>query len=148
MTYRPGDFWRIDDNTGFRVRSSRTSRQWDGLITADPDERNPQDFVRGRRDQESVPDPRPEPAIVTIGPLTTTTSAAASAGDTTLSLTSSSGMSAGHVLGIMLDTGSIHRATVNTVPNSTSVTLTAALPYSVSSGAVVTDYSSVSEPTF
>lgn len=66
MGYKPGDFWRIDDHTGFKVRSSRTSKEWTGLISVDPDIRNPQDFVRGRADHQNVPDPRPEAANVFI----------------------------------------------------------------------------------
>lgn len=70
--YRSGDFWRIDDRTGFRVRSSETVKQWDSLIVSrgEYEDRHPQDFVRGRRDQQSVPDPRPEPEGRTVGPST------------------------------------------------------------------------------
>lgn len=68
MTYKRGDFWRIDDNSGFKVRSSRTAKQWGGFITTDPDIRNPQDFVRGRKDYQNVPEPRPEVSGVFIGP--------------------------------------------------------------------------------
>lgn len=62
-TYRPGDFWRIDDRTGFAVRASRTVKEWNGQIVAreDFETRHPQDFVRGRADKQAVPDPRPEP---------------------------------------------------------------------------------------
>jgi hypothetical protein len=58
--YRPGDFYRVDDITGFKVRASATRKQWNGFITADPDLRNPQDFVRGVADNQRVPEPRPE----------------------------------------------------------------------------------------
>jgi len=60
--YRPGDFWRICDRSGKKVRASRTEREWTGLIV-DRDEwepRHPQDFVRGVRDDQRVPDARPE----------------------------------------------------------------------------------------
>jgi len=65
--YRSGGFWRIDDRTGFRVRADRTAKEWDGTIVAreDFEERHPQDFVRGRRDEMRVPDPRPEPDDIT-----------------------------------------------------------------------------------
>lgn len=66
MSYKPGDFWRQDDHTGFKVRSSRTKKEWTGLISVDPDIRNPQDFVRGRADHQNVPEPRPEAADVFI----------------------------------------------------------------------------------
>jgi hypothetical protein len=66
MPYR-GDFWRIDDETGFKVRASNTARQWDNRIVRDPDQRNPQDYVRGRKDRQTVIDARPEPADVFVG---------------------------------------------------------------------------------
>lgn len=68
--YRPGDFWRIDDRSGKKVRSSETVKQWDGLIVHrdEYEDRHPQDFVRGRTDHQNVPDPRPEPEGRTVGP--------------------------------------------------------------------------------
>lgn len=61
--YRTGDFYRIDDRTGFAVRASRTVKEWDNQIVDrhDVDGRHPQDFVRGRAERQSVPDPRPDP---------------------------------------------------------------------------------------
>lgn len=60
--YKPGDFWRICDLSGTKVRASDTVKLWNGLIVrsdwAEP--RNPQDFVRGVADNQRVPDPRPE----------------------------------------------------------------------------------------
>lgn len=68
--YRPGDFYRFCDRCGFRYLASETFRTWDGLYVceADFETRHPQDFVRGRRDRQNVPNPRPEPADVYIGP--------------------------------------------------------------------------------
>lgn len=70
MTYIRGDFWRICEVCGFKCRSSETSKRWDGLIVCreDFEPRHPQDFVRGRKDRQNVPDPRPEPTDVFIGP--------------------------------------------------------------------------------
>jgi hypothetical protein len=70
MTYIPGDFWRICDVCGFKCRASETSKRWDGLMVCreDFEPRHPQDFVRGRRDRQNVPDPRPEAADTFIGP--------------------------------------------------------------------------------
>ncbi len=61
-TYIPGDHWVICDLSGFKVRSSDTVKQWNGLRVKREfyEPRNPQDFVRGRRDVQTVPDPRPE----------------------------------------------------------------------------------------
>jgi hypothetical protein len=61
-SYRPGDFYRICDLSGKKVRASETVKLWNGLIVARDwyEERNPQDFVRARHDNQRVPDPRPE----------------------------------------------------------------------------------------
>lgn len=65
---REHDFNRICDQCGFKKKASDTTKQWDGLIVcrdcADP--RHPQDFVRGRRDRQTVPDPRPSAAPVFV----------------------------------------------------------------------------------
>ena len=60
--YIPGDFWRIDDLSGFRIRASNSVKMWNGLIVArgTEDVRNQQDFVRAVHDNQRVPDPRPE----------------------------------------------------------------------------------------
>lgn len=70
MTYVRGDFWRICEVCGFKYRASETSKRWDGLFVCreDFETRHPQDFVRGRTDRINVPNPRPEPPDVFIGP--------------------------------------------------------------------------------
>lgn len=70
MTYRPGDFWRICDISGRKVRASETVKTWDGLIVHrdEYEARHPQDFVRGRKDRQNVPEPRIEPSVVHVGP--------------------------------------------------------------------------------
>lgn len=68
--YIPGDFWRMCSRCGFQFRASETFRTWDNLYVCreDFETRHPQDFVRGRKDRQNVPDPRPEPSDVFIGP--------------------------------------------------------------------------------
>lgn len=56
--------WNFEcDQCGFKGKSSQARFQWDGLIVCSQcyDPRHPQDFVRGRRDKQSAPDPRPDP---------------------------------------------------------------------------------------
>ncbi len=62
--YKPSDFWRICDRTGFKVRASKTRLQWNGLVvrTKSWEPRHPQDFLRGKQDQQRVPHARPRPA--------------------------------------------------------------------------------------
>jgi hypothetical protein len=50
----------IDSWSGFKVNLSDLKRQWDGNYSVDPDQRNPQDFVRGVKDDPSLPFARPE----------------------------------------------------------------------------------------
>lgn len=151
MTYRPGDFWRICDRTGRKVRSSETVKEWNGLIVHrdEWEPRHSQDFVRGRIDRQRVYDPRPEPTDNLLGPLTTTTTAAAVPGATTLAVEASIRFESGDDIGIMLSNGSVHRAQINTVPTTASLTLTAAtkLPDNVSSGALIINYDAVAEAT-
>jgi hypothetical protein len=70
LTYRRGGFWRIDERPGFAFAPSEPAKEWDGTIVdrGDFEARHPQDFVRGRRDDTSVPDPRPEPDIDQAAP--------------------------------------------------------------------------------
>ena len=61
--YIPGGFYRICERCGFKRRNWDTRKEWNGLIVcADTcwEARHSQDFVRGRIDRQTVPDPRPE----------------------------------------------------------------------------------------
>jgi hypothetical protein len=148
LTYKSGDFWRICDVCGFKYRSSETRQRWDNLMVclADWEPRHPQDFVRGVSDRQNVPDPRPELTDTFIGPLQTETTAAASAGAVTLTITSSVGFAAADLIGVMLSNGELHSAIVQAVPDSTSLTLATGLSGAVASGAVVVNYSAISPP--
>lgn len=59
--YKPGSFYRIDDRTGMAVRAERTRSEWNNLIVSDRvwEARQPQDFVKGVADNQTVPYPRP-----------------------------------------------------------------------------------------
>ena len=72
-SYRPGDFYRIDDLSGKKVHASDTVKLWNGLIVSRSwfEARNPQDFVRARHDHQMVPEPRPEESDSFLGPLQT-----------------------------------------------------------------------------
>jgi hypothetical protein len=146
--YAPGDFWRVCDVCGFDYRASETRKRWDGLITceADWEPRHPQDYVRGRVDRQNVPEPRPQPVEIVIGPLTTTISAAASAGATIISVESSVRFGGGDHIGVGLDDGEIVRHVVLSVPDASSLTLTTSLRGSVSAGNAIINYSAVSAP--
>lgn len=64
----------------------------------------------------------------------TTISADEAASQTTISVTSSTSMTAADIIGIELDTGSVHWSTVGSVPDGTSVVIDDALPSAAASG--------------
>ena len=60
----------ICDVCGFRYQASETRMRWDNarVCHADWEPRHPQDFVRGRRDRQSVPNARPVAPDVFLSP--------------------------------------------------------------------------------
>lgn len=62
--YIPGDHYIICERSGFKIRRSHAVKEWTGLLVDRRfvDIRNPQDFVRGRREQIAVEDASPEGA--------------------------------------------------------------------------------------
>jgi hypothetical protein len=142
---RPGDFWRICDRSGFRTPASKTTKEWNGLIVRDDlaEARHPQDFVRGIPDNMKVPDPRPEPVPVYVGPLITELTADASAGATQIDVLHTARFLAGDRIGIYLADGDLHRAIVFSVDSTTDLTLVSPLPGAASSGGKVINYTAV-----
>lgn len=147
MNYVPGDFYRICDRCGFKKRASETFRTWDGLYVCaeDFETRHPQDFVRGRKDHRSVPDARPEPLDNLGGPLQTNLTAAATAGSVILNVESSARFLTADDIAVMLDNGNVVRRIILLIPSATSIQITVPLGGSAPSGALVTNYSAVSE---
>lgn len=146
MSYIAGDPWKICDRCGFKYRASQTFKTWDGLYVCyeDFETRHPQDFVRGRKDNQNVPDARPEPIDNIIGPLTTALTVAATASSTSLSVESSVRFESGDHIGVVCDIGTVARI-VNTVPTGTSLTITVALRANAAIGAIVVNNSAVAE---
>lgn len=152
--YRPGDNWVICDLSGLKVRRSDTVKQWNGLIVkrdwAEP--RNPQDFVRGIHDQQTVPNPRPEPTTDSIsGPLVTYIFEDFAAGVTAISVKSISGISSGDSVRVVMQ-GSTLNTTVATEGGGSAtggyhMTLASALTAPVRAGYPVTDLSVVTTAT-
>lgn len=145
--YVPGDFYRICDRCGFKKRASQTFRTWDGLYVCyeDFETRHPQDFVRGRKDPQNAPNPRPEPVNSLVGPLTTALTVAAISSSTSLSVESSVRFEPGDHIGIVTDGETVARL-VNTVPGETSLTITQPLRANAAIGCIVINYSAVAEP--
>lgn len=60
--YRHGDHNVICDYSGFKFKRSECRYTWDGFLVNKRfwEPRHPQDFVKVRGEQQSVPDTRPE----------------------------------------------------------------------------------------
>ena len=71
-TYKAGDWNAICDECGFKFKASQLRKRWDGYMVCKDDWeiRHPQDSLRGRRDDQSVPWSRPEgeDQFITVAP--------------------------------------------------------------------------------
>jgi len=58
-----GDWNAICDRCGIKYKASELKMEWDNLFVCNDcwEERHPQDFVRGLRDDQTVPIARPRP---------------------------------------------------------------------------------------
>lgn len=142
VQYKPGSFYRSDDRSGFTRRAEDTKQEWNSLIVGKNlwEERQPQDFVRGVPDDQTVPDARPEPGPIWDGPLSTQLAEAAAIGATFLFLQAINGFSAGGKVGIMLDSGSYFNTTQVGPATSGGINIATGLPNTAASGNVVTAY--------
>lgn len=142
--YRKGDHWVVDDRSGARIRASDSRMEWTGAIVHKDDwePRHPQDFVRGVRDNQAVPNPRPVPPAVFDGPLQALMTADANAGATTITIDESARFSGGDIIGVYAG-GTLQRLTVASVVDEFTLSLTAPLSGPVASGTLVTNFSAV-----
>ena len=62
--YVRGDWNIICMRSGFKIKASQSTREWNNLRVAEKysEARHPQDFVRGVMDQQAVPFANPESA--------------------------------------------------------------------------------------
>lgn len=140
LHYKPGSFYRQSDRTGFAVRAEETRMQWNNLITEDStwEPRQPQDLVKGVKDIQGVPFPRPLPADEFVGPVYVQTTANAAVLATSLILQSVKGFRDGSTVRVMMDNGIEFQTTVDGNPTGLTIDLTTELPYSAASGNLVT----------
>jgi hypothetical protein len=114
--YRPGSFYRVDDRTGFSQRAEHTRKQWNNLIVDEKvwEPRQPQDLVRGVKDQQSVQDVRPLAPDQFVGPVWTATSYAVPIGSNLIPVASVASFSVGDQIAIMTqgDGGVLFHSTV------------------------------------
>ena len=133
-----GDFNRICDRTGFKVKASDTKREWNHLIvrTKSWEERHPQDFIRGIRDVQAVNDPRPG-AQDSLVYTETTLDADELPGQTTLSVTATTSMTVGDAVMLVQDNDELHMSNIASIVAGDTVTIDDATTYLASSGNVL-----------
>lgn len=148
-TWRQGDHLVTDDVTGFTIFASESQKQWDGAIVdkRNFETRHPQDLIRARRERPGVPNARPKPPEIFVGPLTTMVTAATAAGATNLPVESTSGMQQGDIIMVMLDSGDTFRVTISAIVDTANLTLANPLPGATSEGKQVTDNTAITAPT-
>lgn len=108
--YEPGDYYQLDDLSGFKIRAKRSRRipggQTGGAVVAPErwEQQQPQDFVRGIVDDQTVPEPRPRQAnqFTVLG---SEVSAPSARGASAITVYSSRGFTVGMSIQIMLDSG-------------------------------------------
>lgn len=146
--YVGGEWYRICDRTGFKIRDVRTRKEWTNRVVRDQswEPRQPQDMVQGVTDDQTVVDPRPRQLDEFQGPLGTTLITTSQPGTFYISVQSSVRMQDGDVLQIMLDSGEYFNVVIADILNDNLIQLSAVLPYRASSGNVVIDQSAVSNP--
>lgn len=146
--YVPGTFYRICERTGFKTRSYKTNMEWTGRIVRDQsfEPRQPQDFVTGVRDDQTVPNPRPRSIDTFIGPLGTAISVAAPAGSQLIDVEATIRMGILDTITIMMANGEIHRTTIQDIPTATRLQLTDKLTWDVNVGATVINWTAYAQP--
>jgi hypothetical protein len=125
----------ICDRSGFKVKSTDVKREWNHSVVRreDFEKRHPQDYVRGVRDIQSVADPRPgAPDSPTHSE--TTLDAAEVAGQTVLSVTATTNMTAGDSIMVEMDDGTFHLSTIASFSAGDTVTIADATPSKAASG--------------
>lgn len=142
LHFKLGSFYRVDDRSGFPQRAENTKMEWTGLLVDKSlwEIRQPQDFVKGVKDDQSVPLPRPLPPNIFDGPIYTQLNAASIVGATVLTVESVFGFTNGDPVGVMLDNGEVFRTAVNGAPSGSTITIASGLPGPAASGNDVIDY--------
>ena len=132
-----GQYRAICDRCGMKRYSHETKMTWDNLfVCADHcwEPRQPQDFVEGRADDQTVAIARPD-VVASMGE--TTLSSAATKNAASVSLTSTSGIGDRDTIGIVLDNGECHWTFSDGTPTAGVVTLGSYLPGVAASGNTV-----------
>lgn len=133
--YNPGDYYQLDDLSGFKIRASRSRKipggQTGGLIVAPErwETQHPQDFVRGIIDDQTVPQARPRQTNrFTI--VATWVTAFSPRLTRTVTVDSTQGFNVNDKLSVMLDNGDPYYPTLVAIRGNV-LYLTPVLPHGV-----------------
>lgn len=141
--YIEGSHYKRCDRSGMKIRSFDALKEWNGLWVRKEsfETRNAQDFVRGVYDDQRVEEPRSTPTPSVLGPLTTTLTADAAAGATTLTVESTTRWSNGDTVWLIcgFDGSTMHRTSITNVVDTTHLTIAEGLPKAAPSGNLVTN---------
>lgn len=146
--YVAGDFYRIDDMTGFKVRAGRTKKMWYGTIRRNQswEPRNAQDFVKGVYDNQTVPDARPRQVNTFIGPLGTYLAIALKPADLMIKVETDLRTQNGDPVQIMTDQGQFFTTAIREIIDQQTFQIVDPMPYSASIKAVVLFPTAYAEP--
>ena len=126
--WKPGDPNAICDVCGFKYKLSELKKRWDNLMVCPEDwePRQPQDFVRGVKDQRPIPNARPEnPDVFVTGFATTPTGATViTVGASPFTFANPTSLP----LSVEVNDGSVSSVTVNGIQQSTTSNVIVALP--------------------
>ncbi len=143
VQYRPGSFYRSDDRSGFTRRAEDTEKEWTQLIVAKNlwEARQPQDFVRGVADDQSVPQARPIPPNVFIGPFFIQVTQDMAVGDSAVHLDNVIGVQLGDPVGLFTDEGVYFYSNVILIDYANSIVyLAAGAPAPILADSLMTDF--------
>jgi hypothetical protein len=120
LHYVGGDNYLLDDLSGFKIRASRARvipGGQTGQLAVAPERwepQQPQDFVRGVWDDETVQiaRPRQQNRFVIVG---TQVASFAAAGSTSLAVQGTTGFAVGNTCQVVLDNGNIFRFTLTSI---------------------------------
>lgn len=143
IQYKPGSFYRSDDRSGFTRRAEQTEKEWTELIVGKDlwEARQPQDFVRGVADDQTVPDARPAPPPTFAGPFSIQLSREALIGQSIIHLDNLIDLSRLDPVGVMTDQGGYFFSFIEALlPDQSAVLIGRALTYYASAGNLLTDF--------
>lgn len=151
LHYVGGSFYRKDDRTGFPQRAERTRKEWNGFIVDERvwEARQPQDLVRGVKDQQNVPEARPLPPNVFVGPIYGQIAVVAPPQSNLIELESTAGMANGDQVGVLLADGSVWRTVIIEIfPDGVTLLIGPPIPLSAPAGNDVIDYRTPGTPVY